>query len=234
MTSDDPKTTNEGQPAPEQVTPEPAPEAVPEPAPEATPEPASTAKPVPEPEPMPAPEGPPKELLWYVVHTYSGHENRARLTLQERVKTAGLDNSFGEILIPTESVMEVVKGQRRTSTRKFYPGYMFVQMELNDQTFHLVKGTPKITGFLGGRNPTPVPEREISGIHSAMTEGKTKPKPKVVFEQGDNVRVIDGPFSSFSATVEEVKPDKQKVKVLVSIFGRATPVELDFTQVEKA
>lgn len=179
-------------------------------------------------------EKPKQELKWYVVHTYSGHENRAKLSLLERVKNAGLDDFFGEVLIPTESVMEVVKGQRRTSTRKFYPGYMFVQMNLSDRAFHLVKGTPKITGFLGGRNPTPVPEREITGIHSAMTEGKSKPKPKVVFSQGDNVRVIDGPFANFSATVEEVKPDKQKVKVLVSIFGRATPVELDFTQVEKA
>ena len=181
-----------------------------------------------------AEEKPAAEQYWYVVHTYSGHENRARLSLLERVKTAGLEGLFGDVLIPTESVMEVVKGQRRTSTRKFYPGYMFVQMTLDDRTFHLVKGTPKITGFLGGRNPTPVPEREISGIHSAMTEGKTKPTPKIIFEQGDSVRVIDGPFSNFSATVEEVKPDKQKIKVLVSIFGRATPVELDFTQVEKA
>jgi transcriptional antiterminator NusG len=111
---------------------------------------------------------------------------------------------------------------------------MFVQMNMNERSFHLVKSTPKITGFLGGTNPTPVPEKEISGIHSAMTEGKSKPKPKVVFEQGDNVRVIEGPFANFSATIEEVKPDKQKVKVLVSIFGRATPVELDFAQVEKA
>ncbi len=174
------------------------------------------------------------KMKWYVVHTYSGHENRARMTLLERVKKDGVADYFGEVLIPTESVMEVVKGQRRTSTRKFYPGYMFVQMVLDDRTFHLVKNTPKITGFLGGRNPTPVPEREITGIHSAMSEGKSKPKPKVVFEQGDTVRVIDGPFSNFSATVEEVKPDKQKVRVLVSIFGRATPVELDFTQVEKA
>jgi len=173
-------------------------------------------------------------LKWYVVHTYSGHENRAKLTLVERIKNAGMEADFGEILIPTESVMEVVKGQRRTSTRKFYPGYMFVQMSMNERSFHLVKSTPKITGFLGGQNPTPVPDREISGIHSAMTEGKTKPKPKVVFEQGDNVRVIEGPFANFAATVEEVKPDKQKVKVLVSIFGRATPVELDFAQVEKA
>ena len=174
------------------------------------------------------------EKKWYIVHTYSGHENKAKLTLLERVRNANLTEYFGEVLVPTESVMEVVKGQRRTSTRKFYPGYMFVQMDLNEKTFHLVKNTPKITGFLGGTNPTPVPEKDISGIHSAMSEGKAKPKPKVVFEQGDTVRVIDGPFSSFSATVEEVKPDKQKVKVLVSIFGRATPVELDFAQVEKA
>lgn len=175
-----------------------------------------------------------ERMKWYVVHTYSGHENRARMTLLERVKNASVEECFGEVLIPTESVMEVVKGQRRTSTRKFYPGYMFVQMVLDERTFHLVKNTPKITGFLGGSKPTPVPEREITGIHTAMTEGKSKPKPKVVFEQGDTVRVIDGPFSNFSATVEEVKPDKQKVRVLVSIFGRATPVELDFTQVEKA
>ena len=174
------------------------------------------------------------EMKWYVVNTYSGHENRARLSLLERIKNSSMQDQFGEILIPTESVMEVVKGQRRTSTRKFYPGYMFVQMNLNERTFHLVKNTPKITGFLGGTNPSPVPERDITGIHTAMTEGKTKPKPKVVFEQGDTVRVIEGPFANFSATVEEVKPDKQKVRVLVSIFGRATPVELDFAQVEKA
>jgi transcription termination/antitermination protein NusG len=174
------------------------------------------------------------QMKWFVVHTYSGHENRARMSLLERVKNASLGDFFGDVLIPTESVMEVVKGQRRTSTRKFYPGYMFVQMVMDERTFHLVKNTPKITGFLGGSKPTPVPEREITGIHSAMTEGKSKPKPKVVFEQGDNVRVIEGPFSNFAATVEEVKPDKQKVRVLVSIFGRATPVELDFTQVEKA
>jgi transcriptional antiterminator NusG len=173
-------------------------------------------------------------LKWYVVHTYSGHENRAKLTLLERIKNQSMSEDFGDVLIPTESVMEVVKGQRRTSTRKFYPGYMFVQMKMNERSFHLVKSTPKITGFLGGTNPTPVPEKEITGIHSAMTEGKSKPKPKVVYEQGDNVRVIDGPFANFSATIEEVKPDKQKVKVLVSIFGRATPVELDFAQVEKA
>jgi transcription termination/antitermination protein NusG len=174
------------------------------------------------------------QMKWYIVHTYSGHENKAKLTLLERIRNASLTEFFGEILVPTESVMEVVKGQRRTTTRKFFPGYMFVQMVMDDRTFTLVKNTPKITGFLGGTKPTPVPAHEITGVQSSMTEGKVKPKAKVVFEAGDTVRVVEGPFANFSATVEEVKPDKQKVKVLVSIFGRATPVELDFTQVEKA
>jgi len=175
------------------------------------------------------------DMKWYIVHTYSGHENKAKLTLLERVRNANLTEYFGEVLVPTESVMEVVKGQRRTTTRKFFPGYMFVQMVLDDRTFHLVKNTPKITGFLGGTKPTPVPPREITGVQTNMTEGgKAKPKARVVFEAGDSVRVIDGPFASFSATVEEVKADKQKVKVSLSMFGRATSVELDFAQVEKA
>jgi transcriptional antiterminator NusG len=175
------------------------------------------------------------EKKWYIVHTYSGHENKAKLTLLERVRNANLTEYFGEVLVPTESVMEVVKGQRRTTTRKFFPGYMFVQMVLDDRTFHLVKNTPKITGFLGGTKPTPVPEREITGVQTNMSEGgKPKPKARVVFEVGDSVRVIDGPFANFSATVEEVKSDKQKLKVSLSMFGRATSVELDFAQVEKA
>jgi transcriptional antiterminator NusG len=175
------------------------------------------------------------EKKWYIVHTYSGHENKAKLTLLERVRNANLTEYFGEVLVPTESVMEVVKGQRRTTTRKFFPGYMFVQMVLDDRTFHLVKNTPKITGFLGGTKPTPVPPREITGVQTNMTQGGTaKPKARVVFEAGDSVRVVDGPFASFSATVEEVKADKQKVKVSLSMFGRATSVELDFAQVEKA
>jgi transcriptional antiterminator NusG len=175
------------------------------------------------------------EKKWYIVHTYSGHENKAKLTLLERVRNANLNEFFGDVLVPTESVMEVVKGQRRTTTRKFFPGYMFVQMVLDDRTFHLVKNTPKITGFLGGTKPTPVPEREITGVQTNMNEGgKPKPKARVVFEAGDSVRVTDGPFANFSATVEEVKADKQKVKVSLSMFGRATSVELDFAQVEKA
>jgi transcriptional antiterminator NusG len=133
-----------------------------------------------------------------------------------------------------ESVMEVKQGQRRMSTRKFYPSYLFVQMELNERTFHLVKNTPKVSGFLGGTNPSPVRESEIAAIQNAQTEGQVKPKPRIHFEDGDSIRVIDGPFANFSGTIEEVKTEKQKVKVLLSIFGRPTPVELDFGQVEKA
>jgi transcriptional antiterminator NusG len=175
------------------------------------------------------------EKKWYIVHTYSGHENKAKLTLLERVKTHNLTEWFGDVLVPTESVTENVKGQRRTTTRKFFPGYMFVQMIMDDRTFHLVKNTPKITGFLGGMKPTPVPEREIHGVQHNVAEGKAgRPKARVSFEPGEAVRVVDGPFANFSATVEEVKADKQKVKVSLSMFGRATSVELDFAQVEKA
>ncbi|MEZ4359955.1 MAG: transcription termination/antitermination protein NusG [Kofleriaceae bacterium] len=173
-------------------------------------------------------------MKWYIVHTYSGHENKAKLTLLERVRNQGLSEFFGEVLVPTESVMEMVKGQRRTTTRKFFPGYMFVQMALDDRTFHLVKNTPKITGFLGGTKPTAVPEREITGVQSNITDGKVKPKARMVFDVGDTVRVIDGPFSSQSAVIEDVKADKQKIKVKLSMLGRATSVELDFSQVEKA
>jgi transcription termination/antitermination protein NusG len=181
--------------------------------------------------PTPAPTA---EKKWYIVHTYSGHENKAKLTLLERVRNANLTEYFGDVLVPTESVMEVVKGQRRTTTRKFFPGYMFVQMVLDDRTFHLVKNTPKITGFLGGTKPTPVPEREIHGVQTNINEGKVKPKARVVFESGDSVRVIEGPFANFQAKVEEVKADKQKLKVSLSFLGRPTTVELDFAQVEKA
>jgi transcription termination/antitermination protein NusG len=173
-------------------------------------------------------------MKWYIVHTYSGHENKAKLTLLERVRNQGLTELFGEILVPTESVMEMVKGQRRTTTRKFFPGYMFVQMALDDRTFHLVKNTPKITGFLGGTKPTAVPEREITGVQSNITDGKAKPKARIVFETGDTVRVVDGPFANQSAVIEDVKSDKQKIKVKLSMLGRATTVELDFSQVEKA
>ena len=173
-------------------------------------------------------------MKWYVVHTYSGHENKAKLSLLDRVRQAVLNEKFGDILIPTDTVVELVKGQKRSTTRKFFPGYMFVQMDLDQETFHLVKNTPKITGFLGDANPLPVKERDMQNISLQMTEGATRPKPRVSFEDGETVRVTDGPFANFTGTVVEVKPEKQKVRVNVSIFGRATPVELDFSQVEKS
>src|SRR3978361_823170 len=146
---------------------------------------------------------PTAEKKWYIVNTYSGHENKAKLTLLERVRNNNLTEYFGDVLVPTESVTENVKGQRRTMTRKFFPGYMFVQMVLDDRTFHLVKNTPKITGFLGGTKPSPVPANQIQGVQTSMTEGKAKPKARVVFETGDSVRVVEGPFANFSATVED-------------------------------
>jgi transcription termination/antitermination protein NusG len=174
-------------------------------------------------------------MKWYIVNTYSGHENKAKLTLLERVASNNLSAYFGEVLVPTESVMEVVKGQKRTMTRKFFPGYMFVQMVLDDRTFHLVKNTPKITGFLGGMKPAPVPEREITGVQTNMSiGGKPKAKAKVIFDVGDTVRVTEGAFANSSAVVAEVKVEKQKLKVTLPMMGRPTLVELDFAQVEKA
>ena len=175
------------------------------------------------------------EKKWYIIHTYSGYERKVAESLMNRIQAYDLGECVGQILIPTESVLEMVKGQKRTTTRKFYPGYMFVQMILDDRTFHLVKNTPKITGFLGGMKPTPVPPNQIQGVQTNVAEGKAgKPKARVSFEPGESVRVVDGPFANFSATVEEVKQDKQKLKVSLSMFGRATSVELDFAQVEKA
>lgn len=174
------------------------------------------------------------KLKWYVVNTYSGFENRAKKSLEERIKQNSLDNEFGEILIPMETVEEMRGGTKRTQKRKFFPGYMLVQMELNDQTWHLVKSTPKVSGFVGNATKPPaISDAEVSRLTSQITEGVSKPVLKVEYEVGEQVRVIDGPFANFNGTVEEVKPEKQKVRVLVSIFGRSTPVELDFGQVEK-
>lgn len=170
---------------------------------------------------------------WYVIQAYSGYEGKVKLSLEERIRQHGMEQHFGDILIPKENVTENRPGGRRVTSRNFYPGYVFVQMDMTDETWHLVKDTPKVSGFVGGRHPTAVPESEIAQIAQQVAEGAAKPKPKVVFEQGDHVRVIDGAFANFTGTVEEVNPDKQKVKVLVSIFGRATPVELDYGQVEK-
>lgn len=181
-----------------------------------------------------APASGSQELLWYVVHTYSGFEQKAKLALQERIRQHKMDDSFSDILIPSENVIELVRGEKKTTSRKFFPGYMLVKMKLNDNTWHLVKNTPKITGFVGNAlNPPAVPEEEVLRITNQMEQGTLKPRPKVEFEEGESVRVIDGPFVNFNGVVEEVKPDKGKLRVLVSIFGRSTPVELDFVQVEK-
>jgi len=171
---------------------------------------------------------------WYVVHTYSGFENRAKLALEQRIKEMGKGESFGAVLVPSEKVVEVVKGEKRTSSRKFFPGYILVQMELNDETWYLVKNTPKVTGFVGGAtNPAPISEDEVATIVEQMEEGRAHPKPKFEFSKGERVKVVDGPFSNFTGLVEDVNQDKGKLRVLVSIFGRSTPVELEFFQVEK-
>lgn len=171
---------------------------------------------------------------WYIVHVYSGYEAKVKMALEERIVTFGEQDKFGDVVVPTEQVVELVKGKRRESSRKFYPGYILVQMELTDETWHVVNDTPKVTGFLGsGTKPTPIPDREVEKILERMQAGKLKPKPKFYFEMGDEIRVIDGPFANFNGVVEDVNPEKGKIKVLVSIFGRPTPVELDFVQVTK-
>lgn len=176
----------------------------------------------------------PEKKRWYVVHTYSGFENKAKKSLEERIRLENLADLFGEILIPMENVVEMVKGEKRTSKRKFFPGYVLVQMVLNDRTKHLIKNTPKVTGFVGDAiNPPAVPDHEVERITNQVKEGTAAPKPKVQFAEGDSVRVIDGPFANFSGSVEEVQAEKGKVRVQISIFGRATPVTLDFMQVEK-
>ena len=175
-----------------------------------------------------------EKLKWYVVHTYTGYENRAKKSLEERVKQNDLEECFGEVLIPVETVEEVRGGTKRKSKRKFFPGYMLVQMEMNDTTWHLVKSTPKVTGFVGNATkPPPVRPNEVARLTQQMTQGVKKAKPKVEFGAGEQIRVVDGPFANFNGTIEEVDSNKQTVKVLVSIFGRSTPVELDFMQVEK-
>jgi transcriptional antiterminator NusG len=173
-------------------------------------------------------------MRWYGVHTYSGYENKVKLNLEERIRALGAEEMFAEVLIPSETVIELKKGERRTSTRKFFPGYILVRMELNNETWHIVKDTPKVTGFVGGgTTPPAIPDEEVAKITARMVEGVERPKPKVAFEVGETVRVVDGPFLNFTGGVEDVKPDKGKLKVMVSIFGRVTPVELEFIQVEK-
>lgn len=175
-------------------------------------------------------------MRWYVVHAYSGQEKSIQAALIDRIKRSGMQDKFGDVLVPTEEVVEMKSGQKALSERRFFPGYILVQMEMTDETWHLVKSTPKVTGFIGGSamKPTPVPDREVEAILNQVKEGVEKPKPKVLFEVGENVRVTEGPFADFNGNVEEVNYDKSKLRVSVLIFGRATPVELDFGQVEKA
>jgi len=173
-------------------------------------------------------------LKWYIVHVYSGFENKVKLALEERIASSSHSDKFGEVLVPTEQIVELVKGKRKESSRKFYPGYILVRMELNDETWHIVNDTAKVTGFLGGREkPSSLSDDEAEKILGRMEAGRLKPKPKFFFETGDEIRVIDGPFTNFNGIVDEVNPEKGKIRVLVTIFGRPTPVELEFVQVAK-
>lgn len=172
---------------------------------------------------------------WYIVNVQTGCEATAKSAIEERIRSNKWEPLFGEILIPSENVVQLVKGQKQTKSRKFFPGYIFVNMVLNDETWHMVKNSSKVSGFVGGKvRPPEVPEHEVLRVTQQMTVGAEKPRSKIKFTIGENVTVVDGPFSSFNGTVEDVNEEKGKVKVLVSIFGRPTPVELDFIQVEKA
>src|SRR5690606_25260170 len=172
---------------------------------------------------------------WYVVHAYSGYERKVKQSLEERIALSGMQDLFGEVLVPTEEVVEMRAGQKRKSERKFFPGYVLIHMVLNDDTWHLVKDTPRVMGFIGGtaEKPAPITEREVNEIMNRLEETVDKPSHKTVYEPGEVVRVIDGPFNDFTGTVEEVNYEKNRLRVAVLIFGRSTPVELDFSQVEK-
>ena len=172
---------------------------------------------------------------WYVVHAYSGFEQQVKRSLIERVQRKGMQDMFGEILVPTEEVVEMREGQKRKSERKFFPGYVLVQMEMNDDTWHLVHDVPKVLGFIGGTGdrPSPISDKEANAILQRVQEGVEKPRPKVLFEPGEMVRITEGPFNDFNGVVEEVDYEKSKIRVSVLIFGRSTPVELEFGQVEK-
>ncbi len=182
---------------------------------------------------MAMPTKAPAEKKWYIINVSTGSEATAKSAIEERIKSLKKEEFFGEVLIPSENVVELVKGQKQTKSRKFFPGYMFVQMVMNEQTWHLVQGASKVTGFIGGQKPQPVPENEVQRVTQQMATGAEKPKPKLRFSVGETVTVVDGPFSNFTGAIEEINEEKAKVKVLVSIFGRPTPVELDFIQVDK-
>jgi transcriptional antiterminator NusG len=175
-------------------------------------------------------------LRWYVVHAYSGFEAQVKRSLEERIKLKGMEDKFGQILVPTEEVIEMRDGQKRKSDRKFFPGYVLVQMDMDDDTWHLVKDTPRVMGFIGGTSdkPAPISDKEAQSILERIQEGAERPRPKVLFEAGEVVRINDGPFNDFNGVVEEVDYEKNRLRVEVSIFGRSTPVDLDFSQVEKS
>ena len=174
-------------------------------------------------------------LRWYVVHAYSGFESQVKRSLEERIKRSGMTKKFGDILVPTEEVVEMRDGQKRRSDRKFFPGYVLVQMDMDDDSWHLVKDVPKVMGFLGGTSdrPAPIADHEADSILQRMQDGTDKPRPKILFEVGEVIRVKDGPFTDFNGVVEEVNYEKSRVRVAVSIFGRSTPVDLQFGQVDK-
>ena len=174
-------------------------------------------------------------MQWYVVHAYSGFENHVKKSLREHAERAGMSDSFGQILVPTEEVVEMREGQKRKSDRKFFPGYVLIQMEMDDETWHFIKDVPKVMGFIGGTSdrPAPISDKEAQRIIDRIQEGVEKPRPKVLFEPGEVVRVVDGPFADFNGVVEEINYEKDRLRVAVTIFGRSTPVDLSFGQVEK-
>jgi len=173
-------------------------------------------------------------MQWYIVHTYSGFEERVAETLRQRADALGMAESFGDVRIPTETIVELKGGKKRETQRKFFPGYMLVQMEMTDAAWHVVKNTPKVTGFVGtGKKPTPLTQKEVDSIVEQVTSAQEKPKPKYLFDKGEPVKIVDGPFNNFSGVVDDVNVDRDTLKVMVTIFGRQTPVELNFLQVEK-
>jgi len=171
---------------------------------------------------------------WYVIHTYSGFENQVKASIQERLKNAGLEHYVSQILIPTEEVIEIKKGKKKISPRKFFPGYVIIEMEMTDEVWYVIKSTPKVTGFLGGlKNPTPLKDEEVERLLQQIEGRAAKARPKVEFEKGEVVRVVQGPFTNFTGVIDEVNPERGKLKLMVSIFGRSTPLELEFAQVER-
>ena len=195
--------------------------------------PEEAASPAPAPAPVPASE-PDDGMSWYVIHTYSGYERKVKQSLEERIRTLELGDQVAELLIPTEDIVEMKAGKKVVTAKKFFPGYLLIRMEMNDRLWHVVKNTPRVTGFVGsGRKPIPLPQDEVDKIVNRMEESVEAPKPKFQFRKGESVRIIDGPFTNFTGKVDEVDARRNTLKVMVSIFGRNTPVELDFFQVEK-